>query len=342
MKSQSEILLDFYGAASLHVSGPPKMIKFLRSEWAAFEVEAQRSDPDIVAEWNGGIVRGAPDRDGTELKRAGGWYKGCFWRATVRGGNGHLEVRYSTMPPSSFLFKDSCLEPLVLSKLASEGLHGLHASSVMIRQKAWVFCGQPGSGKTVLALIGAKNGYTVLSDDVTLLSEGRVLPYGVPPRVSPREYLTRNLPGELNPQGTLSGVVLSSILNHATFGKIRIPTRVRLRQVPSPSLEGYPLGGIFLLRWGKVKPAIRLCHDKEWGLSEAVRSIPLHGASIINRLALDEPLSSKRRIALKSQLDTLVDQRRCFELDALPKMSNTGWRLLSEEVFANIEQLELN
>src|SRR2546426_11080311 len=107
MKSQSEIMLDFYGAASLHVSGPPRMIKFLRSEWEAFEVEVHRSDPDIVAEWNGVIVRGAPDRDGTELKRAGGWYKGCFWRATVRGGNGHLAVCYSCMPPSGLPSKES-------------------------------------------------------------------------------------------------------------------------------------------------------------------------------------------------------------------------------------------
>src|SRR5205807_1278844 len=97
--------------------------------------------------------------------------------------------QYSSFPRSGFLFKDSCLEPLVLGMLASKGLHALHASSLLIGKKAWVFCGAPGAGKTVLGLIGVRQGFELLSDDITLLRGDEVFPYPVPARLSPTETL---------------------------------------------------------------------------------------------------------------------------------------------------------
>lgn len=67
------------------------------------------------------------------------------------------------------------LGPVIAIALHLQGAVLLHASSVVMREKAIVFAGPSGSGKSTTAAILHRLGYAVLSDDVTELAGNRAV-----------------------------------------------------------------------------------------------------------------------------------------------------------------------
>ena len=67
------------------------------------------------------------------------------------------------------------LGPVVAIALHLQGAVLLHASSVVMRDRAIVFAGPSGSGKSTTAAILHRQGYAMLSDDVTELAGTRAL-----------------------------------------------------------------------------------------------------------------------------------------------------------------------
>src|SRR2546426_3324423 len=89
MNGSGQIRFRFYGLVSVSVNCPTRIARFLRSEWGAFADATQAGTPDIIARWGVG-PREVPEHHAEDaLRRTGGWYKGCFWRALVaRDGRG--------------------------------------------------------------------------------------------------------------------------------------------------------------------------------------------------------------------------------------------------------------
>lgn len=67
------------------------------------------------------------------------------------------------------------LGPVIAIALHLQGAVLLHASSVVMSERAIVFAGPSGSGKSTTAAILHRHGYAVLSDDVTELAGTRAL-----------------------------------------------------------------------------------------------------------------------------------------------------------------------
>jgi hypothetical protein len=68
------------------------------------------------------------------------------------------------------------LGPALMLALHLQGAVLLHASAVVISGKAVVFAGQSGSGKSTTVAMLHRHGYTILSDDVTEIADGKALP----------------------------------------------------------------------------------------------------------------------------------------------------------------------
>jgi hypothetical protein len=68
------------------------------------------------------------------------------------------------------------LGPVLAVALHLQGAVILHAASVIMREKALLFCGASGSGKSTTAAIFHRHGYAVLSDDLTEIVDGSALP----------------------------------------------------------------------------------------------------------------------------------------------------------------------
>src|SRR2546428_4756091 len=287
MGPSSELFLSFYGLVCVHVSGPTALLNFLRSEWGRFEVPESKGDPDIRIRWRNGRERPEYPQSNNSRKKLAGWYKGCLWRATVEKTHASTLVEYSSMPPSNFLFKDSCIEPLLLASLESKGIHGLHASSLGIGKEAWVFCGEPRSGKTILGLMGARNGHAFLSDDVALLGDGMVYPYLAPPRVYLHNMRDRELFEELIFRHVSPDLVRNLLVSLVTLGRLRVPTRLMSEDVASNGLaksESLPLGGLFFLKPDGERQGVTLVRDGRAVLRDLALNPAIHGASILGRI----------------------------------------------------------
>lgn len=116
------------------------------------------------------------------------WYRGPSL-AIDRTGDGDLIVRFTDgtsflvgsdggsiallSAPSAYTRDDLAayaLGPVVAIALHLQGAVLLHASAVVVQQKAIVFAGEAGSGKSTTAAILHRLGYPVLADDVTELA----------------------------------------------------------------------------------------------------------------------------------------------------------------------------
>lgn len=70
-------------------------------------------------------------------------------------------------------FRYHFLEPAVYLMINARYLSPLHASCVELNERALVFCGNSGAGKTTLAYACATKGWKYLSDDATHIVSGR-------------------------------------------------------------------------------------------------------------------------------------------------------------------------
>src|SRR3989442_4185392 len=335
MGPSSELFLSFYGLVCVHVSGPRALISFLRSEWGRFELPESRRDPDIWIKWRNRRESSAQPRSMDSRTNLAGWYKGCLWRATVEKTDASTLVEYSSMPPSNFLFKDSCIEPLLLASLESKGLHGLHASSLGIGKNAWVFCGEPRSGKTILGLMGARSGHAFLSDDVALLGDGMVYPYLAPPRVYLHNMRDRELIDELIFLHVSPDLVRNLLVSLVTLGRLRVPTRLMSAAKSSNRLakdERLPLGGLFLLKADGERPGVTVVRDERAVLHDVALNPPIHGASILDRIGRDGTVLHDRAPALEAQVRGLINAGRVFEVSATYKLSMSEWFGIFDEV----------
>ena len=243
-------------------------------------------------------------------------------------GHPTRRIEYASIPPSNFLFKDSCIEPVVLAGLESKGLGSLHASGLLIGQQAWIFCGGPRSGKTILALLGARFGHILLSDDIVILGKGYVHPYPVPPRVYLLNYRDRELFDELISRIVSPDFVRNALLSVATLGRLRVPTRLRSPttiSTPLPVNNKVPLGGFFLLRPDGLKPVVRTSLDAASLSHEISRNLPVHGGSVLDQLGIRGKSAFDRTSALENQIETLLDSKPGFEICTTRKMTMSDW-----------------
>ncbi len=339
----AELSLSFYGLVLLHVRAPAPIITFLRSEWGQFEVSSPNDTPDAVAIWGYQLrpepIVGAEAR----TEQLGGWYKGCFWRALLVRDGKRMAVRYLSVPRSNLLFKDSCLEPIVLAQLRARGLYAIHASSICVGARAWVFCGPPSSGKTMLGLISTESGHTLLSDDITIFGNGRIHAYLVPPRVYPYQRGDRVIYNYLTRRWIFLESIRETLTNFAALGGIRLPARIALAaKSPEsiPARQDYPIGGFFFLRRAGEELHIDPVHDKARLAVEVLGGPPVHGVSLITEKLRENSVSDERQASALSVIGELVDQKRCLDVTLPARMTMADWKRASTELVNRAKEID--
>ncbi|MFI5205937.1 MAG: hypothetical protein ACHQVK_03270, partial [Candidatus Paceibacterales bacterium] len=78
--------------------------------------------------------------------------------------------QYSICYQTSLIYFNLLVEDVVQGLLLKNSGIGLHASSVLINKKAYIFLGDSGAGKSTLSAALAQRGFALLSDDWTYLS----------------------------------------------------------------------------------------------------------------------------------------------------------------------------
>jgi len=167
-----------YVVSGLQVSSPMELPSAIRAE----DVSTQ---PDVV------VVSGTvPEQLAHAVRQGPGWSIGAegfliaipgVAKALVSGGERILLEPDAAVDPGDLVLY--LLGTLFAIVLHQRGRVVLHASAVAVGDKAMLFCGQSGAGKSTMAAMLGKRGYALLNDDVCNLHLGddgvyRVYPDG--------------------------------------------------------------------------------------------------------------------------------------------------------------------
>lgn len=139
------------------------------------------------------------------------------------------------------------LGPVLAVALHLQGAALLHASAVVLRNRAVLFAGDSGSGKSTIAALLQREGYTVLSDDVTEVSETLTVAAAMPAiRLWP-------------------DAVRALFGDDAAFPDRAPSWDKKVVTVPSPGEERYAVAAVLLLdRHGDVGALTRVTPAVAW------------------------------------------------------------------------------
>lgn len=99
------------------------------------------------------------------------WIDDATWRIRFQAGSGELEFGENPDPerePQFDLLAERVLIPLY-RLLSEDTLVALHGSAVVLDERAWVFVGDSGAGKSTTTRELVRRGARVLADDLTLI-----------------------------------------------------------------------------------------------------------------------------------------------------------------------------
>ncbi len=115
--------------------------------------------------------------------------------------------------------------------LAMRGMLPLHASSVVLHNKAWLIAGPSGAGKSTLTADLIKAGALLLADDLTPLT------------LAPGPFAWRGRPAMRLHPGSCEGLAIDGAPEPTEDGRGKLLVRPSLRAADA----GWPVGGIVLL-----------------------------------------------------------------------------------------------
>lgn len=190
---------DIHGVFKFKIEGTDKKIlKYLERDYACFRTsDGVESELDIV------VGDFTPSNDGCSIVGQKYYvkenyifcksrYKIVHWNLCIENIETKPIVHFKGGIFSGMFLRKDIIEPLIGLELAQKGFSLLHASSVAINNKGFVFAGNPGSGKTTM--IANLMGGVFLSDDLTLLSSEGVV-HSFPSPLQIYKYNLKGAPG---------------------------------------------------------------------------------------------------------------------------------------------------
>jgi hypothetical protein len=189
------------------------------------------------------------DEDGVSARHASGLCARRIADRIVAGGSGGRDpvraFRLATQPP-------------LIDALARHGRHALHAASLEHGGAAVVVLGGSGAGKSTFAFAGARSGWRIVADDLSLV-------YGTTPT------FVSGLPKPVN--------VPADVLGAPPEGSLQIPDDDRRRWVLPASVIGarstYPVRAVVLVGHSADEAAIVETPPSPARLERLIAALPL-------------------------------------------------------------------
>lgn len=191
-------------------------------------------------------------------------------------------------------FQTYLLGQVLSYALLKRGIEPLHATTVVIDEKAVAFLGNCGFGKSSLGAAFLRDGYPLLTDDLLVLKErgGRFVAYPGPPRIKLFPEIARTLLGER---------INGTPMNNQT-PKLVIPLN---ENEAVPPQDTFPLGAIYVLTTPPARSHSRSITIR--GLSPRRAFVELLKNTF--NVIVVEPLRLERQFGLATRLATRVPVR---------------------------------
>lgn len=170
------------------------------------------------------------------------------WKLCIKNISTKPVIYFNGNLFSELFLRDYILDPLISYKLCQHGIFFLHASSISIEGKGFVFTGPPRVGKTSLSLYLAEKNNSFLSDEISIISsKGIVYSYPSPIRIyydnlKCNKNLYKKMP--LNEKFMLN---LKNIIQKLSLNYIKIPHFIFAEKCFDIVGKKIPIYSIYLL-----------------------------------------------------------------------------------------------
>jgi hypothetical protein len=149
---------------------------------------------------------------------------------TSKGFGKTTTLRIESNAAGWWVFPGGTIYALLMFKLTRKGFVALHASSVSRGDKAYVFTGRSGTGKTITVFNLTKRGFRYLGDDTTIIGNGEAFSFVKPLNIRFTYDVRRMLGLTFGGRERLS-IFLKNILRIISMGYINLFTKVDVRDI---------------------------------------------------------------------------------------------------------------
>ena len=175
-------------------------------------------------------------------------YKMIRWSICIKNIDHKPTVYFKGGMFSEVFLKDSIVEPLIAFKLAQKGHSLLHASSIVISNKGFMFVGGPGTGKTSITLNQIKNDVAFLSDEMSILSKnGMMYNFPLPIRVYNHNLMYNSYFSEKMNLADIFKIRLKYFVYLLSFKYIKLPHQINTEQLFDRIEEKWAINSLILL-----------------------------------------------------------------------------------------------
>jgi hypothetical protein len=231
-------IFSIHGLVRGRVRGPAALIGPVERELQFFRDDGsggeEALDLDIIINDDEGAGEEGP---------AGVSWKGrhlmARWRVEMNpAGTAPMVLRFRGNLASRFILSKWIVEPAVRVVVEQKGAAMLHGAALSDGGRAVLVAGAGGAGKTTWALAWIAAGHPYLSDDFTVVQNGRALPYITPLRLGLMNLMTGNALAGL-PFIAKAEIAGRTLLRRASLGRVKL----YYKAMPQAAVPGIRLSG---------------------------------------------------------------------------------------------------
>lgn len=182
---------SIHGLVRGRVRGPGWLVAPVASELGYFREDNHREEPPEVEISLGYLGRDSPTKAGTEVEKIGweGRHLIARWRVTTWMENEVRRLDFRGNLASRFIVSKWVVEPAVRVVAQAKGAAMIHAAALADGREGVLVAGAGGAGKTTWTLGWLAGGHQYLSDDFSIIYNGKLKPYLTPLRLSGQSLL---------------------------------------------------------------------------------------------------------------------------------------------------------
>jgi len=318
---------SIHNLVRVRVCGPDFLMRPITREFASFEDKGPQNQDELDLDISLAILKKANLGDkGKEPKRNAAPDEKIFswegrhllarWRAGLSASDKKpARLTFEGNWLSRFIVSKWIVEPAVRIVIEKKGALMIHAAALTDGEQAVLVAGPGGAGKTTWVLNWLAAGHPYMSDDFTLLNQGRALSYVTPMRLGLMNLRTNSILQHLRLREK-GAIALRTAVRRASLGRVKFYYKVMpLAAAPGIKIaDSVKISGAI---WLTPDTESQTCSPEEIArLMSEVDRAEMHGFGQAAKMGGQELCPDSFWASHRKRLGFALQDKSCFSLRA--------------------------